>query len=393
MYSELNFLWESWLKVKTNNKPEAIINKTQGKDLQSYFELMKAAFLEYYRVLKPGKWMTVEFSNTSAAVWNGIQTAISQAGFVIASVTALDKRQGSFKAVTTPTAVKQDLILSRYKPEEEIEKTVIEDKGSVWVWRFIQDLLLHLPLIRLSQKETTAVLERNPKLLFDRLIIYALSRGRFVPLDSREFQQELAKRFVEREGLYYTAAQAKEYDILREQNKEIKQAPLFISTEEEGVSWLRLKLSDAKISHKRQDLQAEWMQLLSPRKNEVIRELGEILADFFIPAGGGEWRNPTPEEAVRRNQERWERLSVAFEKTLKKIAEEGKLKEARREVILFGVERYFEAGNFAGIQKVCEALPKGYVEETSIYLCITKLPKTAPSGKRWAKKIIVRVII
>jgi ubiquinone/menaquinone biosynthesis C-methylase UbiE len=102
MYSELNFLWESWLKVKTNNKPEAIINKTQGKDLQSYFELMKAAFLEYYRVLKPGKWMTVEFSNTSAAVWNGIQTAISQAGFVIASVTALDKRQGSFKAVTTP---------------------------------------------------------------------------------------------------------------------------------------------------------------------------------------------------------------------------------------------------------------------------------------------------
>ena len=102
IYSELNFLWESWLKVKTNNKPEAIINKTQGKDLQSYFELMKAAFLEYYRVLKPGKWMTVEFSNTSAAVWNGIQTAISQAGFVIASVTALDKRQGSFKAVTTP---------------------------------------------------------------------------------------------------------------------------------------------------------------------------------------------------------------------------------------------------------------------------------------------------
>jgi hypothetical protein len=27
------------------------------------------------------------------------------------------------------------------------------------------------------------------------------------------------------------------------------------------------------------------------------------------------------------------------------------------------VERYFEAGNFAGIQKVCQALPKGYVEE------------------------------
>jgi hypothetical protein len=66
------------------------------------------------------------------------------------------------------------------------------------------------------------------------------------------------------------------------------------------------------------------MQLLSPRKNEVIRELSEILADFFIPAGGGEWRNPTPEQAARRNRERLERLSAAFEKALKKIAEEAK---------------------------------------------------------------------
>ena len=96
----------------------------------------------------------------------------------------------------------------------------------------------------------------------------------------------MAKRFVEREGLYYTAAQVKEYDISREKNKEIKQALLFISTQEEGVAWLQLKLSDTQILHKQQDLQTEWMQLLSPRKNEVIRELSEILADFFIPAPG-----------------------------------------------------------------------------------------------------------
>ena len=33
MYSELNFLWEAWLKVLTNNKPEAIMNKVQHKEL------------------------------------------------------------------------------------------------------------------------------------------------------------------------------------------------------------------------------------------------------------------------------------------------------------------------------------------------------------------------
>ena len=75
MYSELNFIWESWLKVKTNNKTEAIQNKTSNKTINSYQKLMFLCFREFNRVLKPGRWMTVEFSNTSAAVWNSIQTS------------------------------------------------------------------------------------------------------------------------------------------------------------------------------------------------------------------------------------------------------------------------------------------------------------------------------
>ena len=52
---------------------------------------MQRCFAEYYRVLKPGRWMTVVFSNSKAAVWNAIQVALQQAGFVVAEVTALDK--------------------------------------------------------------------------------------------------------------------------------------------------------------------------------------------------------------------------------------------------------------------------------------------------------------
>ena len=59
--------------------------------------------------------MTVEFSNTSAAVWNAIQIAISNAGFNIAIVRGLDKQQGSFNSQTTTTAVKQDLVITCYK--------------------------------------------------------------------------------------------------------------------------------------------------------------------------------------------------------------------------------------------------------------------------------------
>jgi hypothetical protein len=43
-----------------------------------------------YKVLRPGKWITIEFSNTSAIVWNNIQTSLVEAGFIVANVAALD---------------------------------------------------------------------------------------------------------------------------------------------------------------------------------------------------------------------------------------------------------------------------------------------------------------
>jgi DNA modification methylase len=91
MYSELNFLWEAWLKILTNNIDEAIVNNTQRKGLPEYQHLMEHCFSEYYRILKPGRWMTVEFHNSHNAVWNSIQEALQQAGFVVADVRTLDK--------------------------------------------------------------------------------------------------------------------------------------------------------------------------------------------------------------------------------------------------------------------------------------------------------------
>ena len=107
-YSELSSIWESWLKISTNDELEAIENSAQGKGLDEYRYLMARCFKDAYRILKPGRWITVEFSNTKASVWNSIQTSLTETGFIIANVSGLDKKQGSFKSVNTPTAVKQD---------------------------------------------------------------------------------------------------------------------------------------------------------------------------------------------------------------------------------------------------------------------------------------------
>jgi len=86
-YSELNFIWEAWLKVFTNIDKEGIINTSQHKGLSEYNSLMLDSFKEYYRILKPKRWITVVFHNSRSSVWNGIQEAITKAGL------SLDKFQ------------------------------------------------------------------------------------------------------------------------------------------------------------------------------------------------------------------------------------------------------------------------------------------------------------
>src|SRR5580704_2740481 len=89
------------------------------KSIVEYQSLMRACLDEYARVLKPGRWMRMVFSNSSNAVWRAIQKALGTAGLVVADVRTLelDKQQGSYRQVTS-TAVKQDLVISAHKPTE-----------------------------------------------------------------------------------------------------------------------------------------------------------------------------------------------------------------------------------------------------------------------------------
>jgi hypothetical protein len=80
---------------------------------------MRRCFMEYHRALKPGRWMTVVFSNSSNAIWRAIQEAMGVAGFVIADVRTLDKQQGSYRQVTS-SAVKQDLVISAMSPSSSV---------------------------------------------------------------------------------------------------------------------------------------------------------------------------------------------------------------------------------------------------------------------------------
>jgi DNA modification methylase len=287
MYSELNFLWESWLQVFTNNQPEAIVNKTQGKELGDYRVLMLDCFEEAFRILKPGRWMTVEFSNTKASVWNTIQTVLQQAGFIIANVSALDKKQGSFKAVTTTTAVKQDLIISAYKPNGGLQAQFQKHAGTeTGVWEFIHNHLKYLPITKMNKGSFEFVVERDPRILYDRTIAYFISHGALVPLSSQAFQAGLRERFVEKEGMIFLPEQVGEYEQQRQQAQQPPQMELFVYDERSAIDWLQQFLK--KHPATRQQIHPKFTQQLSAgwKKHEVVVELESLLEANFLKYNG-----------------------------------------------------------------------------------------------------------
>ncbi|MBN2287369.1 MAG: hypothetical protein JXI43_13040, partial [Tissierellales bacterium] len=212
-YSEINFLWESWIKVWTNNKLEAIENTIQGKGINEYRKIMIKCFKEAYRLLKPGRWLTIEFSNTKAYVWNNIQSAIVESGFIISNVSVLDKKRGGFKSMTTPTAVKQDLIISAYKPNGGfINRFNQEAETEQGVWDFIQTHLSYLPVVKTNNNVLQHIPERDPRILYDQVVSYYVRNGFMVPVSSREFQAGLRQRFAERDGMMFLPQEVAEYD-------------------------------------------------------------------------------------------------------------------------------------------------------------------------------------
>ena len=286
-YSELNFLSEAWLALFTNVKQEAIEDKGKGKTLNDYRHLMTECFRQAFSVLKPGRWMTVEFSNTQASVWNAIQIALQEAGFVVANVSALDKKQGSFKAVTTTTAVKQDLVISAYKPNDELEERFSKAGGGAdSAWDFTRTHLHYLPVVKFRSGSLEFIAERDPRIIFDRMVAWFVGHNSPVPMSTHEFQAGLAQRFAERDGMIFLPDQVTEYDKKRMQVAVAPQMEMFVSDERSAIDWLTDFLKRRPSTY--QEVHTDFISQLGAgwKKHESKPELAELLEDNFIQYDG-----------------------------------------------------------------------------------------------------------
>lgn len=358
MYSEMNFIWEAWLKVSTNNTDEAIINNVQQKKSDDYYDLMLKSFVEYYRVLKPKRWITVEFNNSSSKIWNLIQNAITKSGFIISQVSILDKRQGSFKQVTSANSVKSDLIISAFKPSTAFEKI-----SSVQTNKDIEIYYVNELLTNLSQKP---IVERTDKMLYSKMIAYYIQRGYEIRYDAKSFYSLLHANFVQEDGFWFTADQINSYLEYKKQQKmegidEVKSGEmfLFVTDEKSALVWLYNFLSIPKTFS---DISVAFNQTANIQGDNVP-DLRELLEQNFI-FENAKYRRPLSEPEHNQLVEKRERLLMREFETLliQAQTERKKIKEVRKEALIYGFETCYKNKRYQDILTLAGKLDKSILE-------------------------------
>jgi DNA modification methylase len=360
IYSELNLLYESWLKVFTESRKEAVVNDRWKKGISEYGNLMAECFSECFRILKPCRWMTVEFHNSWNAVWAAIQEALTRAGFVVADVRVLDKKHGTIRQ-DAGTAVKKDLIVSVYKPKSSLEDSAKVLAGSEEsAWHFVSSHLEQLPLFVAADGQGEVIAERQRHMLYDRMVAFHVQRGHSVPLSASEFYSGLTRKYSERDGMVFLHEQTQEYDRYRASIKRVEQLQLFVNDEKSAIQWVRQQLSQGPTTY--QDLQPQFMKEAQRvwEKHELPLELQTILDQNFVMEKDGKWHIADPKNEVHLEQLRHRALMKEFQQYLDS---KGKLKVVRTEALRAGFKESWQKKDYTTIVQMAKRVPDAVIQE------------------------------
>jgi hypothetical protein len=184
-YADMNLFHEAWLGRATDDQREAVMHTTGPRKKDSaerYENTLRGAFVEAFRILRPGRFMSVVFGNSSGTVWALVQRALRDAGFSDPlHVAILDKGQRSVKGLNSGSegVVTVDLVLTVQKPEHGLAQRRADSKSSV---RAAQILV---SAARMLKPEDA----RNPSYVYAAAVREAIRQGH--SLDSLHYSDVL----------------------------------------------------------------------------------------------------------------------------------------------------------------------------------------------------------
>lgn len=339
-YADLDLIWNSWLGQFTDERFEAVWNKSKkpeegGKTLDDYERLMTEAFAEMHRVLKPGRWASVVFHNSDGRVWRAIQRATEQAGFDLVNAMIFDKEQRSFKGIRGEKGEENvtnfDIVMNLHKKGSRfVEGRRQAEEIEAIVLQVITD---HLTRLAQGAAKSETGFEPPQPALFPTSGQMSLAEAQTSPEEQRttQFLHSLALRallnaniIVEQVTLPYIDEpcrdQFKKVDgkwYLRGEVIRSSKLALTIEDETSAVSWLAnffTRHGPTTLG----DLISEWQKATLAAATKLSKDLPQLLEEnFWRDERTNRWRLPTEEERERMSDVSWARTRREIERYLK----------------------------------------------------------------------------
>jgi len=311
-YADCSLLWEGWLDDFTDESKEIVVNeRRQGeifKELEDYELLMVQAFSEMFRVLKPNRFATIEFNNSDGAVFEAIKRAVKCAGFHIENMLLLDKSGKTYKQmkaiVDGEDVVDKDVLFNLHKPVGVRTEVRSEDYD---VERQVADAVRnHLQTLPERIKADAARYNdehRTTATINSMLMNTLIPKGVGVERLNLPFIERVCARYFRKIGqrwyLRGEAAGGNGGDGL------LIAEEATINDELTAIAWLRQRVQPRPILIG--ELKPLWMRATGLLPAEVSQSLileNLLTENFWRDLDTNRWREPTPEERERMNDDR-----------------------------------------------------------------------------------------
>jgi len=281
-YGELNHIQEAVLDLDTSwINAEVIVNKFRGWDLKEWAQRLRIAMEEVYRVLKPGRWISVCYHDSDPASWIELQDMMLEIGFlpgISDKVSSMETGWLSLKMHTSENITKRDLVINFRKPHPrdhygqlalDFSKATFEEE---------------------ARKVLSSALDDHPgfspDLLYDTLVSRMVRRGTFERHDFDALLHSVAEESPPGSGRWYLLETADQVDDAERVKEEAAAAKL------EAFMRERLAAMPGEPGVHYSDLFEQYLLV----QDKPRRMLADWLPEYFYKTVEGTWRPPESDE-------------------------------------------------------------------------------------------------
>ena len=298
-FGEANFVWETFLGFDTSYwKNEIIVSEPRGLSLDEWQYGLLKSLQVLFRVLKPGRYISLCYHDISTGTWELLQDIVAEAGFITADqedqILFIEVPQKSHKQRVSDTVQKRDLVINFRKPYPH----ELSGQGDFF------DVTDVVSFQQAARGVLVEALTKHPgnttDHLYDELVSRLVRKRQFERHNFEELLRSLAEEISGRWYLLETAGQVDE----AESKKEITAAN-------------HLEKFMQKYLHERPEaLGVHYSDLFEqylPIKDKPRRMLQDWLPEFFFKTSEGTWR------PLDNDEERQQKAALRSSGALRRI--------------------------------------------------------------------------